>query len=51
MKDTDKLWHYVNARQWKHFDAMFYEFRDEASNIRFMLIIDGMDPFDDLNSS
>ena len=52
MKDDGKLRHPSDGKQWKRFDAKFpKEFGDEASNVRFALSTDGMNPFGDLSSS
>jgi hypothetical protein len=51
MKDDGKLRHPSDGKQWKHFNAKFSEFGDEARNVRFALSTDGMNSFGDLNSS
>ena len=50
-KDDGKLQHPSDGKQWKHFNAKFPEFGDEARNVRFALSTDGMNPFGDLSSS
>jgi len=51
VKDKGKLRHPADGRQWKHFDSMYLEFRDEPRNVRLALSIDEMNPFGDLSSS
>jgi hypothetical protein len=51
MKDDGKLRLPADGQQWKHFNAKFSEFSNEARNIRFTLSTDEMSPFGDLSSS
>ena len=51
MKDDGKLWHPSDGKEWKHFNAKFLEFGNEARNVRFALSTAGMNPFGDLSSS
>jgi hypothetical protein len=45
-KGDGKLWHPVDARQWKEFDEKYYlEFGNDPRNVRFALSTDGMNPF------
>ena len=51
MKDDGKLRHPSDGKQWKHFNAKFLEFGDEARKVRFALSTDRMNPFGELSSS
>ena len=51
IKDDGKLRHPSDGKKWKHFNAKFQKFGDEARNVRFTLSIDGMNLFGDLSSS
>jgi hypothetical protein len=50
-RDDWKLQHPSGARQWKTFDANHEEFCNETRNIRFVLSIDGMNPFGERSST
>jgi hypothetical protein len=50
-KSDGKLRHPFDARQWRTFDSEHKEFREEKRNIRFVLSIDGMNPFGERRST
>jgi hypothetical protein len=50
-KDDDNLRHPSDARQWKHFGAIFPEFGYELRNVRFALSTDRVKLLSDLSSS
>jgi hypothetical protein len=50
-KSDGKLRHPSDARQWRTFDSKHKEFREEKRNIRFVLSIDGMNPFGERSST
>ena len=50
-KKDGKLRHPANGLQWRKIDGKYQDFGREHQNVRFPLSTDGMNPFDDLNST
>src|SRR6266508_2795454 len=50
-KTDELLRHPSDASQWRKIDTIHPRFCEEARNVRFVLITDGMNPFGDMSSS